>query len=250
HQRTLPMQARYGKSYLAAAALAFVPLLPLVHRQLTAELTGTPRVVLAGLLALFAWLMIFGLFGTFLLMKRGCNSATRYLADASYWVYLVHFPFVGLAQIAIARLPILTPVKFLLAATITVALSLMTYHVCARYTWVGEFLNGSRRQRQTANRAGVSDLCSPPGPTVVFATTGAGPRGIAVCCRAEGGLDRAPLNPAAPRLPGSATRSEAMIRRSRRTCLDAQAAFRSATDSAGTSVRRISLLTSETKLST
>jgi peptidoglycan/LPS O-acetylase OafA/YrhL len=108
-------------------------------------------------------------------MKRGCNAATRYLADASYWVYLVHFPFVGLAQIAVARLPILTPVKFLLAATITVALSLMTYHVCARYTWVGEFLNGYRRQRQTANRAGAPDLRSHPGPTVVFATTGAVP---------------------------------------------------------------------------
>jgi peptidoglycan/LPS O-acetylase OafA/YrhL len=176
HHRTLPLQARYGKSYLAAAALAFVPLLPLVHRQLTAELTGTPRVVLAGLLALFAWLMIFGLFGTFLLMKRGCNAATRYLADASYWVYLVHFPFVGLAQIAVARLPILTPVKFLLAAMITVALSLMTYHVCARYTWVGEFLNGHRRQRKTANRAAAPHLRSSPGPTVVVATTDAVPR--------------------------------------------------------------------------
>jgi len=171
HHRTLPMQARYGKSFLAAAAMVFALLLPLVHTHITAELTGTRRAALAGLLALFAWFMTFGLFGACLLMKRGYNSATRYLAEASYWVYLVHLPFVGLAQIAVARLPILTPFKFLLAATAAVSLSLMTYQVCVRYTRVGEFLNGYRRQRKLAAPASAPILRTEPVPAVVFAAT-------------------------------------------------------------------------------
>jgi glucans biosynthesis protein C len=176
HHRTLPMQARYGKTYLAAAAVVFAVLLPEVHAHIAAEMTGPRRAMLAGLLSLFAWLMTFGLFGACLLMRRGCNTVTRYLADASYWVYLVHLPFVGLAQIAIARLPILTPVKFLLSASIAVALSLMTYHVCVRYTWVGGFLNGYRRQRKTASRAAAPVVGSGSVPTIVFVPTVAVPR--------------------------------------------------------------------------
>jgi peptidoglycan/LPS O-acetylase OafA/YrhL len=174
HHRTFPQQARYGKSFLAAAAVVFALLLPQVHAHLSAEFTGAHRAILACTLSLFAWLMTFGLFGACLLMKRGCNAVTRYLADASYWVYLVHLPFVALAQIAVARLPILTPVKFLLSAAIAVALSLMTYQVCVRYTWVGGFLNGYRRQRKTAIQAAAPDVETVP--TIVFRPAVAVPR--------------------------------------------------------------------------
>src|SRR5262249_12699854 len=161
---------------LAAAALTFVFLLPQVHAHITAELTGPRRAILAGLLALFAWFMTFGLFGTCLLMKRGYNAATRYLADASYWVYLVHLPFVGLAQIAVARLATATPAKFLLAALITISLSLMTYHSFVRYTWVGEFLNGYRRKRKSGRRDDVSERKPDADLTVIFIRPVAVPR--------------------------------------------------------------------------
>jgi peptidoglycan/LPS O-acetylase OafA/YrhL len=176
HHRRLPMQARYGKSFLAAAAVIFVFLLPQVHAHITTELTGPRRAMLAGLLALFAWLMTFGLFGTCLLMKRGYNAATRYLADASYWVYLVHLPFVGLAQIAVARLAIATPAKFLLASLIAVSLSLMTYQAFVRYTWIGEFLNGYRRQRKAEKGDDVSERKTEAEPTVIFIRPAAVPR--------------------------------------------------------------------------
>ena len=170
------MQARYGKSFLAAAAVIFVFLLPQVHAHITTELTGPRRAMLAGLLALFAWLMTFGLFGTCLLMKRGYNAATRYLADASYWVYLVHLPFVGLAQIAVARLAIATPAKFLLASLIAVSLSLMTYQAFVRYTWIGAFLNGYRRQRKAEKGDDVSERKTEAEPTVIFIRPAAVPR--------------------------------------------------------------------------
>ncbi len=176
YHRALPIQARYGKSYLAAAAVVFAILLPQVHADFGVELTGVRRAALACLLSSFAWLMTFGLFGACLLMKRCCNAVTRYLADASYWVYLVHLPFVGLAQIAVARLPVLTAIKFLLSATIAVALSLMTYQVCARYTQVGAFLNGYRRQRKGASPVAVPAAPTVAVPTIVFAPAAAVPR--------------------------------------------------------------------------
>ncbi|HLJ09700.1 MAG TPA: acyltransferase family protein [Planctomycetaceae bacterium] len=145
--RCVRMQARYGKQFLTAAIAVFALALPLIHQHRSAELTGAWRALMAALLAAFAWLTAFGLFGIFLAAKRGCNSATRYLADSSYWIYLIHLPFVALAHISIARLPILTPAKFVLSATIAVGLSLMTYHAFVRYTWLGEALNGCRRKR-------------------------------------------------------------------------------------------------------
>ena len=44
-------------------------------------------------------------------LGMGDNVVTRYLAEASFWVYLVHLPFVGLTQIAIAELPVPTVAK-------------------------------------------------------------------------------------------------------------------------------------------
>lgn len=106
--------------------------------------------LLAGLLALFAWFTTYGLFAIFLRTRLGDNKMTCYLAEASYWVYLIHLPFVGLTQIAIAQLPAPTLAKFLLTGLTALALSLMTYHVFVRDKWLGEFLDGHRRFRTPA----------------------------------------------------------------------------------------------------
>jgi peptidoglycan/LPS O-acetylase OafA/YrhL len=148
-RHALLAQGPAGKQLLTAAA-AFACALPLIHQHLTDGLTGPRRAVLAGLLSLYGCLAAFGLFRTFLHTARGHNAVTRYLAEASYWVYLVHLPFVVLAQIAVARLPVVTAVKFLLSVLAGMSLSLLTYEACARYTWVGAVLNGVRRQRAAA----------------------------------------------------------------------------------------------------
>jgi peptidoglycan/LPS O-acetylase OafA/YrhL len=150
-----------GESRLLTAAAAFSIALPLIHQHLSAGLTGPWRAALAGLLSLYGWLAAFGLFRTFFVSRRGQNPVTRYLAESSYWVYLVHLPFVVLAQIGLARLPVVAAVKFLLAVTAALSLSLLTYEACARYTWVGAVLNGVRRQR----------AAGPPLPEVAMPAT-------------------------------------------------------------------------------
>src|SRR5262249_54190945 len=113
-----------GGGQLLTAAAAFAGALPLIHQHLADGLSGSWRAVLAGLLSLYGCLTAYGLFRTFLVTGRGQNAVTRYLAESSYWVYLVHLPFVVLAQIAVARLPVVTAVKFLLSVLAGLSLSL------------------------------------------------------------------------------------------------------------------------------
>ncbi|MFC2686084.1 MAG: acyltransferase, partial [Arachnia propionica] len=72
----------------------------------------------------------------------------RYLADASYWMYLVHLPLLVLFEIPLADLgwPIL--VKLLLTWAVTTAVLLITYELLVRHTWLGAWLNGRRYPRR------------------------------------------------------------------------------------------------------
>lgn len=147
NRRAVREKCRYGPSYLLIAASLYVITLPLIHAHVVVPLTGSPRVLLASLVAAISSLATFGLFSTFYQLKQGGNVATRYLAEASYWVYLVHVPLVGLTQIAIAPLAISAFSKYLMAGSTALALSLMAYEAMARYSWLGEFLNGHRRTK-------------------------------------------------------------------------------------------------------
>ena len=55
---------------------------------------------------------------------RGQSAAVRYVADASYWIYLVHLPVVAALQVAVGHLPLHWSVKFplILVASFAAAL--------------------------------------------------------------------------------------------------------------------------------
>lgn len=143
----LHLHARFGKTYLAVAGILFAAALPLIREHLTSVLPGPRLAILSGLLALFASFTTFGLFAYFLQANRGENVVTQYLAQASFWVYLVHLPFVALAQIALAQSPIPSVGKFAIAAAITMGLSLLSFHAIVRNTWLGKFVNGNCNPR-------------------------------------------------------------------------------------------------------
>jgi len=153
--------SQYGKTYLVLAALLFSVTLPRINEHVANPLTGIPLASLAGLLALFASFATFGLIATFVKLVRDGNAATRYLAEASFWVYLIHLPLVVLIQIDMARLPIPTVAKFALTGAGALTLALITYHLFVRTTWLGEFLNGYRVPRKT-----VAAPALPPEPVL------------------------------------------------------------------------------------
>lgn len=162
HRDALQMQTRFGKRYLFAAALIFAVTLPLIHEHLTERLTGVRLAVLASLLAVFASTTTFGLIAISLRHGNRKNAVMSYLSEASFWVYLIHLPLVALTQIAIGPLPIPTFGKYVVSALMAVTLSLMTYHVFVRTTWLGRFLNGQSRARRVEPISSTEELNDRP----------------------------------------------------------------------------------------
>jgi peptidoglycan/LPS O-acetylase OafA/YrhL len=71
----------------------------------------------------------------------------RYLADASFWLYLAHLPLVIVGQAVMRRLELPMPVELLLLLAAVIAILLASYHWIVRPTWIGALLNGSRKGR-------------------------------------------------------------------------------------------------------
>lgn len=73
------------------------------------------------------------------------HSATRrYLADASYWMYIVHLPVVMLLQVAASQIAWPWFVEYPLLLAVAVTLMLLSYALMVRHTWLGMLLNGRK----------------------------------------------------------------------------------------------------------
>ncbi len=100
--------------------------------------------------ALTMWSLVFLTIGV---VKKLCprpNAFIRYVADSSYWMYLIHMPVVVWLQIAVAELPLHWSIKLAFISTMTVAISLLTFDLFVRSTSIGWVLNGRRRDRVMA----------------------------------------------------------------------------------------------------
>ena len=97
--------------------------------------------------ALTMWSLVFLTIGVFQKLCPRPNAFVRYVADSSYWMYLIHLPVVVWLQVAVAELPLHWSLKLALVSALTVALSLLTYDCFVRSTFVGWVLNGRRRER-------------------------------------------------------------------------------------------------------
>lgn len=75
------------------------------------------------------------------------NPVMRYLADASYWTYLVHLPLVYIMQMLFyfTQWPIL--IELCLSVGLTLVICFASYQLAVRNTFVGRFLNGRRNSR-------------------------------------------------------------------------------------------------------
>ncbi len=133
--------------WLASSLPFLVVITPLFHRQQVDGVDGLGRFVLAAGTALFASTTSLGLFGIALAWTRGVSPAVKYVAEASFWVYLAHHPLVGLAQIALSRWEGPSAVKFALVTLAVAVVTLGSYELMVRRTWIGALLNGRRGSR-------------------------------------------------------------------------------------------------------
>jgi glucan biosynthesis protein C len=92
----------------------------------------------------YAWTMALGLIGLFHRFFAEPRPAVAWLADASYWMYLVHVPLVMAAQLVVRQWPLPAEVKFVVILATVTLLLLASYRWCVRYTPIGSLLNGPR----------------------------------------------------------------------------------------------------------
>ncbi len=73
---------------------------------------------------------------------NGCSRVMRYLADASYWIYLVHLPLLFAIQYRLLDVAGPWQIKFAVSALATLLLALAGYQLLVRNTIVGKLLGG------------------------------------------------------------------------------------------------------------
>jgi glucan biosynthesis protein C len=86
-----------------------------------------------------------GLIGAGLCHLAAPSRPLRYLADASYWMYIAHLPLVMALQTAWLDVAAAWWLKFAAVVLAACALLLWSYALWVRPTWVGALLNGSRQ---------------------------------------------------------------------------------------------------------
>jgi glucan biosynthesis protein C len=77
----------------------------------------------------------------------------RYLADASYWIYLVHPPLMIWISLGISSLPAPALVKFGIVLAVSVPVLFASYEWFVRHTVIGDVLNSPRQRRGFRSRS-------------------------------------------------------------------------------------------------
>lgn len=143
HQAALLDRLRSFSPWLLGGAIVVYAILFSLTEGFTAtEITSLPH-FLHALLESYAgfWMTLWCL----LAAKRwlhGRSATMRWLADASYWVYLAHLPLLFAIPYRLLDLSLHWLAKFAIATLATFALSFISYQLLVRHSVIGSMLNG------------------------------------------------------------------------------------------------------------
>jgi glucans biosynthesis protein C len=139
------MQARWPLNLAVAIALTVALLAQMgVAPVVTPDKPGLIKLFHAGAYALAIWTWTFAIIGMALRFLSDHSPARRYIADSSYWIYVVHLPLVIFLQAWVSRLEWPALVKFGVVLVIGFGLMFASYELLVRHTFVGRLLNGRR----------------------------------------------------------------------------------------------------------
>lgn len=106
------------------------------------SLIVTTAIASAACYAAATWTATFALIGVALRYASHYSAARRYVADSSYWLYLVHLPVVMALQAAVSNLDWPWPIKFTFILTVGLSLLFASYQLLVRHRFIGAVLNG------------------------------------------------------------------------------------------------------------
>jgi fucose 4-O-acetylase-like acetyltransferase len=111
------------------------------------NLDGTDRLLYTAAYVVGLWCWVFAFVGAAVRFLSMPHPVTRYLADASYWVYLMHL------STLIFFITLLRPydwhwsIKLAISVGGSMPILLVSYHYLVRFSWIGAMLNGRRHPR-------------------------------------------------------------------------------------------------------
>jgi glucan biosynthesis protein C len=114
---------------------------------LPADIPIRPVVLITSAIAL--WSTLFAVWGLVAKFLSDARPWVRYLADASYWIYLVHPPILFLIERSIAGSGYSPALRFIIASALTTGFALLTYSWLVRYSRIGAVLHGPRTRPET-----------------------------------------------------------------------------------------------------
>ena len=150
-QSCLPILAKNWPLYLMSAIIGTIASLyiaGITPKFGVMALSSLERMLYVFAYTFALWCWAFAVIGIAVRYIKVANTRWRYLADASYWMYLIHLPIVWLLQAWMLRWPLHWPVKLTLILIITGALLLASYHWLVRSTLIGKFLSGHKYSKQ------------------------------------------------------------------------------------------------------
>jgi ABC-type multidrug transport system ATPase subunit len=150
-------------SNLGIAIVATGWLLHSMHAEPVAQ-PGLTKTVYALVFGVAVWGWVLGLTGAALRFLSSYSATRRYIADASYWIYLAHLPLVAALQIWVSHWPLSWAVKFPFILVVSFAVLFLSYHYLVRPTFIGALLNGRKYPRKPLP-PGTSPASPPPADT-------------------------------------------------------------------------------------
>lgn len=118
---------------------------------------GPAKLAFAAAYALASWSWTLAVIGLAMRFLADHSPARRYIADSSYWIYLIHLPLVIALQAFVSRFDWPWQAKFMTVLAVGFALMFATYEFLVRHTFVGLVLNGRRPPWRTA-RARAAEM--------------------------------------------------------------------------------------------
>jgi ABC-type multidrug transport system ATPase subunit/peptidoglycan/LPS O-acetylase OafA/YrhL len=157
----LAVLAQRWQEHLAIAVLATVYLVYVVHTTPMAQ-PGLTKNLFAYAFGVALWGWVLGLTGAALRFLPGYSATRRYIADASYWVYLAHLPVVAALQVWVGQWPLHWGIKYPFVLIASFAVLFLSYHLLVRPTFVGQLLNGRKHPLRKAARNAAPPAASSP----------------------------------------------------------------------------------------
>ena len=149
---------RFAPLLLAGAFAAFCVMLPRVHAILRAGDGTQFNATTGAILAAYALLATAGIVGGCLRWLDRPRPSLAALGAASFWLYIVHHPILGLAHLGLRPAPLPAGMKFLIATGGTLAICLVSYRYFVRDRLAGRLLNGEWPRRTRPVAGGLSDV--------------------------------------------------------------------------------------------